>query len=192
MNILTHLKELFRLTLSEYTSNVEEYVSMIKRSNRPGLDYQADFCMKLGKELNRPPLELAQEITDKIWKTTNGYLPHVTLKRSPERQTTMKDKPNETIQETLDWCNKNEVLFKITDHGGRLAVAAVCDTISAEYFIPPPYTHATLGHTVYTALLTIMSGTKFHATHGPFPEATRGDTPTGSEADATANPDSGG
>ena len=48
------------------TPNAERYVGMVRRSHRPGVDYQADFCMELGKELGRPPREVSQEIVDKL------------------------------------------------------------------------------------------------------------------------------
>ena len=66
MNILAELKREFRQILSTMTLNVDEYLDMIHQSKRPGVDYQADFCMKLGRELGRPPREVVQEIVEQL------------------------------------------------------------------------------------------------------------------------------
>jgi len=67
VNILKKLQDVFRQVLVTKTPNAEEYVKMIHQSRRPGVDYQVNFCMKLGRELGRPPREVAQEIIDKVW-----------------------------------------------------------------------------------------------------------------------------
>ena len=48
------------------TPNADKYIGMIRQSHQPGVDYQCNFCMALGKELNRPPREVAQEVVDKL------------------------------------------------------------------------------------------------------------------------------
>jgi hypothetical protein len=50
------------------TPNVEKYLGMLKRSKRLGVDYQADFCIPLSKELGCTPLEVCQKIIDKLDK----------------------------------------------------------------------------------------------------------------------------
>ncbi len=52
--------------LETMTPNADKYIGMIRQSHQPGVDYQCNFCMALGKELNRPPREVAQEVVDKL------------------------------------------------------------------------------------------------------------------------------
>jgi arginyl-tRNA synthetase len=68
MNLLESIRESCRHALTGVTPNVEEYVTMIHQSKRPGADYQINFAMKLGKELGRPPGDVAQELVTKITK----------------------------------------------------------------------------------------------------------------------------
>ena len=64
--MINELKDHCRRVLVGMTPNAEKYVDMLQRSHRPGVDYQANFCMALGKELGRPPREVAQEIVNKL------------------------------------------------------------------------------------------------------------------------------
>ncbi len=63
MSILAELKRRFRPVLTELTGDPEELLAMIVPAQDPKFgDYQANFAMSLGKQLRRPPRELAKEI----------------------------------------------------------------------------------------------------------------------------------
>jgi arginyl-tRNA synthetase len=70
MGILPHLKDMFRPILLEMVGDdvqVEELLNQIRRCNDPVFgDYQANFAMLLGKQLGRPPREVAAEIIDRL------------------------------------------------------------------------------------------------------------------------------
>ena len=66
MNILKLLKACLYPVLQGLTPNADKYVEMVRQSDMPGVDYQCDFCMSLGRELGRPPCEVAQEIVDNL------------------------------------------------------------------------------------------------------------------------------
>ena len=66
--ILDSIRNSFRPPLSAMTPNVEKYLEMVRRSKRSGVDYQADFCIPLSKELGCTPLEVCQKIIDKLDK----------------------------------------------------------------------------------------------------------------------------
>jgi len=67
MSLLSHLQCRFRPVLATLTDRPDPYLEMIRRAQdgRFG-DYQANFAMALGKQLNRKPQELAAEIVAKL------------------------------------------------------------------------------------------------------------------------------
>ena len=92
------------------------------------------------------------------------------------------------IQETLDWCAKHEVVFKITNQAGRLVVTLKHANIFAEQFIDAPYSYEKVGRAVQASLFSVMSGVKFHAEYGHFPPTQAGlrPAPVGDEASEAA------
>jgi len=67
MSILPELQERFRRALPEGIEGVDELLEMVRRSQDPKFgDYQANFCMPLGKRLGRPPREIAAEIVQRL------------------------------------------------------------------------------------------------------------------------------
>ena len=63
MSILAELKRRFRPALAELAGDPEQFLAMILPAQDPKFgDYQANFAMSLGKQLRRPPRELAIEI----------------------------------------------------------------------------------------------------------------------------------
>ncbi len=63
MNILSTVRERFRPILAQYVDQPDALLEMIRPSQDSKFgDYQANFAMPLGKQLNRPPRELAAEI----------------------------------------------------------------------------------------------------------------------------------
>jgi arginyl-tRNA synthetase len=63
MSILAELKRRFRPVLTELAGNPDEFLAMIVPAQDPKFgDYQANFAMSLGKQLRRPPRELAARI----------------------------------------------------------------------------------------------------------------------------------
>ena len=67
MNILTQLRERFRDALSQFDTDVESLLDMIRPSQDPKFgDYQANMAMSLGKQLGRQPREVASEIVAQI------------------------------------------------------------------------------------------------------------------------------
>ncbi len=63
MNILATLRDRFRPTLESLTDSPDQLLDMIRpaQDSRFG-DYQANFAMPLGKQLKRPPRDIASEI----------------------------------------------------------------------------------------------------------------------------------
>ena len=67
MTILATLKSRFRTTLAGLTDEVDTCLDLIRASGDPKFgDYQANFCMPLGKKLGRPPREVAEEVVGKL------------------------------------------------------------------------------------------------------------------------------
>ncbi|HZZ72428.1 MAG TPA: arginine--tRNA ligase [Pirellulales bacterium] len=67
MNILRLLQAQFSQALSGLVANPAEYVTQIRRSQEPKFgDYQANFCMPLAKQLDRPSREVAQEVAAQL------------------------------------------------------------------------------------------------------------------------------
>jgi len=63
MNILAELKRRLEGPLGTLTNRPAEMLDLVRRSQDPKFgDYQANFAMPLGKELGRPPRELAAEV----------------------------------------------------------------------------------------------------------------------------------
>ncbi len=63
MNVLTELKERFRAAIRPYPGPAEELLAMIRPSQNPQFgDYQANMAMPLGKQLGKPPRDVAAEI----------------------------------------------------------------------------------------------------------------------------------
>ena len=63
MNMLTELKRRFRPALAELVGNPDDLLAMIMPAKDAKFgDYQANFAMSLGKQLRRPPRELANEL----------------------------------------------------------------------------------------------------------------------------------
>ena len=61
--MLTELKRRFRPALAELVGNPDDLLAMIMPAKDAKFgDYQANFAMSLGKQLRRPPRELANEI----------------------------------------------------------------------------------------------------------------------------------
>lgn len=67
MNVLAELKARFRTALVELTEKPDELLEMVRPSQDAKFgDYQANFAMPLGKRLNRPPRDIAQQIVSKV------------------------------------------------------------------------------------------------------------------------------
>ncbi len=67
MTILATLKSRFRTALAGLTDEVDTCLDLIRASGDPKFgDYQANFCMPLGKKLGRPPREVAEEVVGKL------------------------------------------------------------------------------------------------------------------------------
>jgi len=63
MNYLSEIKRRFQPAVAELTDDPEAMLEMIRpaQDDRFG-DYQANFAMPLGKQLGRPPREVAEEL----------------------------------------------------------------------------------------------------------------------------------
>jgi len=80
MNILAVLQERFRAALAPLVEDPTELLAMIRPSGDPKFgDYQANFAMPLGKQLGRPPRDVAAEVVAKLqvddvceWKKVEG------------------------------------------------------------------------------------------------------------------------
>lgn len=67
MNILTELKSRFALALAGMTDDAGAALEMIRPAQDARFgDYQANCAMPLGKQLNRPPREIAQQIVSQL------------------------------------------------------------------------------------------------------------------------------
>ena len=67
MSILAELENRFRQVLAELVAEPEPFVQMLRRSQDPKFgDYQANFAMPLGKQLGRPPREVAEEVVRRL------------------------------------------------------------------------------------------------------------------------------
>ena len=73
------------------------------------------------------------------------------------------------LKKTLEWCEANEVSFKIVVEGGLLAVTGRRRNISATYPIGEPVGPTAVGQAIYAALYSVERGSKFHAEFGDFP-----------------------
>ncbi|MCE5303581.1 MAG: arginine--tRNA ligase [Planctomycetaceae bacterium] len=67
MSILPILKERFRAALAGLAADPAELLDLVRRSQEPKFgDYQANMAMSLGKQLRRPPREVAAEIVARL------------------------------------------------------------------------------------------------------------------------------
>jgi arginyl-tRNA synthetase len=67
MSILPELKERFRGALAGLVDDPTELLELIRRSQDPKFgDYQANFAMPLGKQLRRPPRDVAAEVVSRL------------------------------------------------------------------------------------------------------------------------------
>ena len=67
MSILPDLKNRFRNALTGMVDDPAELVELVRRSQDPKFgDYQANFAMPLGKQLGRPPRDVAAEIVARL------------------------------------------------------------------------------------------------------------------------------
>ena len=67
MTLLPNLQARFRQALAAFTDRPEPWLEMIRRSQDARFgDYQANFAMALGKQLNKKPQELAAEVVARL------------------------------------------------------------------------------------------------------------------------------
>jgi arginyl-tRNA synthetase len=67
MSLLQELKSRFRGALAALIDEPEPLLELIRRSQDPKFgDYQANFAMPLGKQLGRPPREIAAEVVENL------------------------------------------------------------------------------------------------------------------------------
>jgi arginyl-tRNA synthetase len=67
MNILTELRGRFRLALESLVTDPADALAMIRQAQDPKFgDYQANCAMPLGKQLGRPPRQLAVEMVARL------------------------------------------------------------------------------------------------------------------------------
>ena len=68
MNLLGSLQERFRAGLAQnFKVDIEPLVAMIRQAQDTRFgDYQANCAMPLGKQLGRPPRDVAQELVDQV------------------------------------------------------------------------------------------------------------------------------
>jgi arginyl-tRNA synthetase len=67
MNILTELRGRFRLVLESLVTDPADALEMIRQAQDPKFgDYQANCAMPLGKQLGRPPRQLAGEMVTRL------------------------------------------------------------------------------------------------------------------------------
>jgi hypothetical protein len=74
-----------------------------------------------------------------------------------------------SLKKTLEWCEANGVVFKVSIEAGLLAIAGRNGNIFAEYTIDETCTPEAVGQAVYAALYSVKQGSEFHAKHGHFP-----------------------
>lgn len=78
MNILRELQNRFRQALVGLTDNPEPLLEMIRRSQDAKFgDYQANFAMPLGKQLDRPPREVAETVIGRLDVSDLAHAPEV-------------------------------------------------------------------------------------------------------------------
>ncbi len=67
MSVLPLLKQRFREALAGLVAEPDELLALIRRSQDAKFgDYQANFPMPLGKQLQRPPREVAAEVVARL------------------------------------------------------------------------------------------------------------------------------
>ena len=67
MNILAELQDRFRKALTGLVDDPNEWVTMVRPAQDPKFgDYQANFAMALGKQLGRPPRDVASDVVAKL------------------------------------------------------------------------------------------------------------------------------
>jgi len=67
MNVLSELRTRLKAALHELADGADSLLDMVKPAQDPKFgDYQANFAMPLGKQLDRPPREIAGKIVDKV------------------------------------------------------------------------------------------------------------------------------
>lgn len=67
MNLLSELRNRFRPALADLSDDVKPLLDMIRPTQDPRFgDYQANCAMPLGKQLGRPPREIAAQTVDKV------------------------------------------------------------------------------------------------------------------------------
>jgi arginyl-tRNA synthetase len=69
MSLLTHVRSLFEPSLAALVTDhgqLSDYLGMIRTTDPKNGDYQANFAMKLAKQLGRKPPELANEVVGKL------------------------------------------------------------------------------------------------------------------------------
>ena len=67
MTLLPNLQARFRQALAAFTDRPEPWLEMIRRAQDARFgDYQANFAMALGKQLNKKPQELAAEVVARL------------------------------------------------------------------------------------------------------------------------------
>ncbi len=67
MSLLSELQSRFRPVLAELADPPDRWLEMIRRAQDARFgDYQANFAMALGKQLNKPPREVAAEIVSRL------------------------------------------------------------------------------------------------------------------------------
>ncbi|MGD0653916.1 MAG: arginine--tRNA ligase [Thermoguttaceae bacterium] len=67
MNILTELKSRFRTALTGLIDSPDEFLDQVRPSQDPKFgDYQANLAMSLGKQLKRPPRNVAADIVRRL------------------------------------------------------------------------------------------------------------------------------
>jgi arginyl-tRNA synthetase len=67
MNVLSHLQQVFARALVGYANDPDKYASLVKPVGDPKHgDYQANLAMSLGKELGKPPREVAAEVVKRL------------------------------------------------------------------------------------------------------------------------------
>jgi len=67
MNILPELKDRFRSALADLVSDPDHLASMVRPAQDPRFgDYQANCAMPLGKQLGKPPREIAGDIVSRL------------------------------------------------------------------------------------------------------------------------------
>ncbi|MDA7980180.1 MAG: arginine--tRNA ligase [Pirellulales bacterium] len=72
MNLLAKLREKIAATIAGMTDDPQPLLELVRRSGDPKFgDYQANLAMPLGKQLGKPPREVAKQIIDSLQKDHN-------------------------------------------------------------------------------------------------------------------------